>query len=75
MIAIGSDHGGDELKEKVLKYCYESKTSREIREYLKISSKSYVSTYIIKPLIDAKMLSYTNVKSVNAKNQRYITKK
>lgn len=63
----------DELTSKVLEYCIDAKTSKEIRKYLGISSKSYLSTYILKPLIDNGKLSYTNKKSINARNQKYIT--
>lgn len=54
----------DVLKEKVLNYC----------EILK-SSKTYVADSIIKPLLKAGMLEYTNKKSINARNQKYITVK
>ena len=59
---------------KVLNYCKEQKTVREIREYLGISSKRYVSYEIIRPLIDEGKLNYTNQKSINARNQKYVTK-
>lgn len=59
---------------KVLNYCKEPKTAREIREYLGISSKRYVAYEIIRPLIDEVKLDYTNKKSINPKNQKYITK-
>ena len=58
---------------KVLQFCVDSKSAKEIREYLKISSKSYVAYKIIKPLIATGKLDYVNKKSVNAKNQKYIT--
>ena len=54
----------DALKEKVLNYC----------EILK-SSKTYVDDSIIKPLLKAGMLEYTNKKSIHARNQKYITVK
>ena len=59
---------------KVLNYCKEPKTAREIREHLGISSKRYVAYEIIKPLIDEGKLNYTNQKSINARNQKYVTK-
>ena len=40
------------ITEKVLEYCKEPKTAKEIRDYLNISSKRYVAYNIIKPLID-----------------------
>ena len=65
----------DELKEKVLNYCKIPKSSKEIREYVGLSSKTYVADSIIKPLLKAGMLEYTNKKSINARNQKYITVK
>lgn len=50
------------ITEKVLEYCKESKTAKEIRDYLNISSKRYVAYNIIKPLIDMRKLEYTNKK-------------
>ena len=56
---------------KVLKYCEEPRTAKEIREYLNISSKRYVAYNIIKPLINMGKLEYTNKNSINARNQKY----
>lgn len=50
------------ITEKVLEYCKEPKTAKEIRDYLNISSKRYVAYNIIKPLIDMRKLEYTNKK-------------
>ena len=61
------------ITEKVLEYCKEPKTAKEIRDYLNISSKRYVAYNIIKPLIDMRKLEYTNKKSINARNQKYKT--
>lgn len=65
----------EEYKAKVLEYCKEPRYAKEIKEYLHIKSRQYISTNIIKPLINAGKLEYTNKNSVNAKNQRYVTKK
>ena len=65
----------DELKAKVLNYCKIPKSSKEIREYVGLSSKTYVADSIIKPLLKAGMLEYTNKRSINARNQKYITVK
>ena len=65
----------DELKAKVLNYCEIPKSSKEIREYVGLSSKTYVADSIIKPLLKAGMLEYTNKRSINARNQKYITVK
>ena len=61
-----------ELREKVLLFCEEPKTSEEIRSYIGIEDKSILSRQIIRPLIKDEKLDYTNKKSVNAKNQKYI---
>ena len=63
-----------DIAEKVLKYCDEPRTAKEIRNYLGISSKRYVAYNIIKPLIDEDKLEYTNKNSINARNQKYKTK-
>ena len=65
----------EELKLKVLKYCEEPKTSEEIMKYTGIKTKSVLSRRIIQPLTSSGKLDYTNKNSVNAKNQKYITKK
>ncbi len=59
-------------KEIVLDYCKISRTAKEIKEYLNINSRQYISTHIIQPLINEGKLNYTNKNSVNAKNQKYI---
>lgn len=64
------------IVKKILEFCWEEpKTSKEIRDFLNISSKSYFSTFIIKPLIEKELLEYTNKNSINARNQKYITKR
>ena len=65
----------NKYKQMVLEFCIVPKSSKEISEYLKIKSRPYISSYIIKPLIKEEKLEYTNKKSINAKNQKYITKK
>ena len=59
----------------VVKYCSSQKTAKEIREFLNIKSRNYVNTNILKPLINAGLIEYTNKKHINASNQRYITVK
>jgi len=59
----------------LLKYCYIPRNAREISEHLNIKSRQYISTYIIKPLINEWKLEYTNKNSVNARNQKYVTAK
>lgn len=64
----------EKYKNKLLEFCIEPKTAKEIKQFLKINSRQYISSNIIKPLIDEGKLDYTNKKSINAKNQKYITK-
>ena len=45
-----------------------------IGEYAKIEAKN-ISTYIIKPLINMRILEYTNKNNINARNQKYKTVK
>lgn len=63
----------EEMRNKVVEFCREPKTSDEIRKYIGIETKSVLSRNIIKPLIESKRLDYTNKNSVNAKNQKYIS--
>ena len=63
-----------EIFNKVLEFCKEPKTVKEIRNYLGISSKRYVAYKILKPLVDCSKLEYTNKKR-NASNQKYVTVK
>lgn len=65
----------EEYKEKVLVFCKDAKSAKEIRQFLKLSSRNYVNDNIIKPLLVDGLLDYTNKKCVNASNQKYITKK
>ena len=57
----------------VLQYCIIPRNAKEISEYLNIKSRQYISTNIIKPLINDGKLEYTNKNSVNARNQKYVT--
>ena len=63
-----------QYKEMVIEFCKEPKTAKEISLYLGLTSRSYISSKIIKPLINEGILEYTNKKSANASNQRYIKK-
>lgn len=64
-----------ELNRMVLEFCIEPRTAKEIREYINITSKRYVAYEIIKPLVEKGLLDFTNKNNVNARNQKYITKK
>ncbi len=63
----------EEYQDMILDYCKEAKTAKEIREYLNIRSRQYISTNIIKPLIRSGKLDYTNKNSIKARNQKYVT--
>lgn len=65
----------EDYKYIVLKYCSIPRTAKEISEHLDLKSRQYISTNIIKPLINEGRLGYTNKNSVNARNQKYITVK
>lgn len=62
------------MKRAVLTCCTEPKTIKELQTLLKIKSRQYFSTNIIKALIDEGKLEYTNKNSVHARNQKYKTK-
>lgn len=63
----------NDYKTMVLQYCTIPRNAKEISEYLNIKSRQYISTNIIKPLINEGKLEYTNKNSVNARNQKYVT--
>lgn len=62
-------------KNKILQYCTQPKTAKEIREFLQMKSRQYVSAKIIQPLIKYGKLEYTEKKNIKSKAQRYVTKK
>ncbi|MCI5807873.1 MAG: putative DNA binding domain-containing protein [Firmicutes bacterium] len=64
----------EQMKRVVLTCCPEPKTIKELQTLLKIKSRQYFSTNIIKALIDEGKLEYTNKNSVHARNQKYKTK-
>ena len=64
----------NDYQNMILEFCKEPKTAVEIKKYLKIKSRQYVSAKIIKPLINAGSLEYTNKLNINARNQKYKTK-
>ena len=65
----------ENYKNIVLEFCLEPKTAKEIKDLLKIKSRQYVSSNIIKPLISEGKLEYTNKNSITARNQKYVAKK
>ena len=62
-----------ELYNKVLDFCLEPKSAKEVKEYLNIKSRSYISRKIVNPLILKGKLEYENKKHIKASNQRYVT--
>ena len=64
----------EQMKRAVLTCCVEPKTIKELQTLLKIKSRQYFSTNIIKALIDEGKLEYTNQNSIHARNQKYKTK-
>ncbi len=76
---VGEQVGGQqikitELQRKVLDYCVEPKSAKEIKNYLQIKSRQYISTNLINPLIKMELLDYVNKNSIKAPNQKYISK-
>ena len=65
----------NEYRKKALKFCFKPRSAKEISNYLHIKSRQYISSNIINPLILEDKLDYTNKNSINARNQKYITKK
>ena len=61
------------LSDKILEFCKTPKTAKEIKDYLNLKSRQYISSNLIKPLITQGKLEYTNKKSINARNQKYVT--
>ena len=57
----------------VVEYCSSPKSAKEIREFLNIKSRNYVNDNILKPLINAGLIEYTNKNHINASNQKYKT--
>ena len=73
VVKVENEEDKNKYEEKVLEFCKEPKTSKEIREHLNLSSKWYVTNSILTPLIENGKLEYTNKKQVNARNQKYVT--
>lgn len=57
----------------LLNFCKTPKTSKEIRQFLNIKSRQYVSIYIINTLITEGKLDYTDKNNIKSKNQKYVT--
>ena len=72
-VQTGIENTIDNAKQKVLDYCEIPRSSKEIRNYIGLSSKTYVAERVIKPLLKLGLIEYTNKKSINARNQKYVT--
>ena len=73
-----SDQVGDQVhkyQQTVLEFCIIPRSTSEIMKQLGLKSRRYVREKIIKPLIEKKLLEYTNKNHVNASNQKYISSK
>ena len=62
-----------EVREEVVDYCITPRSAKEIRRHFNIHSRNYISTNIIRPLIESKKLTFTNTENLNDKNQKYKT--
>lgn len=69
------EHQKTDLQRRVLDYCITLKSLKEIREYLKINLRSYLSKTIINSLIESGKLRYTYPQNIRSKNQKYVTVK
>lgn len=74
----GGQEGGQEemtAKEikiqKILTFCLQPRSTKEIAEYLKISSRRYTRETYIKPLLDSGKLLATNPENPRVRNQKY----
>ena len=63
------------MSKRVLEFCVEPKSIKEILKFLNLKSREYLRKNIIVPLIKSGKLKYTNEKSINASNQKYVTRK
>ena len=63
------------MSKKVLEFCTEPKSIKEILKFLNLKSREYLRKNIIVPLIKSGDLKYTNEKSINASNQKYVRRK
>ena len=61
------------VREEVVDYCITPRSAKEIRRHFNIHSRNYISTNIIRPLIESKKLTFTNTENLNDKNQKYKT--
>lgn len=76
----GGQEGGQEEKgpkevkmQKILTFCLQPHSTKEIAEHLGISSRSYIREAYIKPLLDSNRLLATNPESLRVRNQKYYT--
>lgn len=68
----GHDTAHEERTRKLLDFCVTERTREEIQQFLEITSRSYLHTSIIKPLLDSGKLKMTIPEKPKSKNQKYI---
>ena len=62
-----------EKEKKILEFCRDPKSSREILDFVGVSYHSKNMNKYITSLIDAGYLYYTNPESIKHSNQKYFT--
>jgi len=63
------------LTNKLIEFCNTPKTMLQIMGFLGMKSKTHVRENIIRPLIKDDILEYTNKNNINARNQKYYSKR
>ena len=68
-----SDQDGDQvMTKKILEFCAEPRSKREICEHLGFNNLTYFTRTYLNPLLDAKKLRRTIPDKPSSKNQRYV---
>lgn len=68
-----SDQDGDQvMTKKILEFCVEPRSKREICEHLGFNNLTYFTRTYLNPLLDAKKLRRTIPDKPSSKNQRYV---
>ena len=65
----------DNIKRRILKYCSEPKSKKEIAAFLGYADEQGFAKRHLKPLLAEKMLAMTIPDKPNSKKQKYITVK
>jgi ATP-dependent DNA helicase RecG len=61
----------DKRTESILEFCKESRSRKEIQEFLGIKDRKYLSNIILKPLVKGKLLNLTLPDKPTSPNQKY----